>query len=49
MVVLAHQADSQTEARTKLEEVIDRGAALAKFREMISAQGGDPKIIDDPT
>lgn len=49
MVVLAHQAESLEEARAKLEAVIENGAALAKFKEMITAQGGDARVVDDPT
>ena len=35
------------EARRRVEEVVRSGAALARFREMIAAQGGDPSVIDD--
>jgi pyrimidine-nucleoside phosphorylase len=28
---------------------IDSGAALDKFRAMIEAQGGDPRVVDDPS
>ncbi len=31
-----------------LARQIDSGQALAKFREMVVAQGGDPAVIDDP-
>lgn len=30
------------------ERVIDDGSALERFRAMIEAQGGDPRVIDDP-
>ncbi|MEX1264178.1 MAG: thymidine phosphorylase [Actinomycetota bacterium] len=31
------------------ERAIDDGSALERFRAMIEAQGGDPRVIDDPT
>ncbi|HEX4382856.1 MAG TPA: thymidine phosphorylase [Myxococcales bacterium] len=36
------------DARQKLEAAISSGAALAKFRQLIEAQGGDPRVLDDP-
>ena len=35
--------------RARLEEALASGAALNKFREMVSAQGGDPAVADDPS
>ena len=49
MVVLAKKAATLAEARTKLEEVVANGSALEVFRQMIVAQGGDPRVIEDPT
>ncbi|MCU0496270.1 MAG: thymidine phosphorylase [Anaerolineae bacterium] len=40
-------ADHQ-DTRALLERQLSNGAAFAKFREMISAQGGDVRMIDDP-
>jgi len=37
------------EAKEYLKSVIKSGKALEKFRELIIAQGGDPKVIDDYT
>jgi pyrimidine-nucleoside phosphorylase len=48
MVVLAKQAATLEEARTMLEEALQSGKALAKFREMIRNQGGDDTVIDQP-
>lgn len=36
-------------ARTEAKRVVQDGSALAKFREMVVAQGGDPSVVDDPT
>jgi pyrimidine-nucleoside phosphorylase len=48
MVVLAKKADSLEEARQLLEEALHSGKALEKFRQMITDQGGDASVIDDP-
>lgn len=49
MVVIAKKAATLAEARAKLEEVVANGSALEVFRQMIVAQGGDPRVIEDPT
>ena len=49
MVVLAKKAKTLDEARQMLEEVIADGKALESFRQMVIAQGGDERVIDDPT
>jgi len=49
MVVLAGKANSEEEARTMLEEVIANGKALQVFKQFLSAQGGDPSVVDDVT
>lgn len=36
-------------SREKLDELLSSGAALEKFRRMIEAQGGDPRVVDDPS
>ncbi|WP_141501002.1 pyrimidine-nucleoside phosphorylase [Paenibacillus luteus] len=48
MVVFGGKADSIADARKLLEERISSGAALAKFKSFVSAQGGDPSIVDEP-
>ncbi|NDJ74655.1 MAG: thymidine phosphorylase [Chloroflexi bacterium] len=37
-----------SEAMAELSEMMDNGAGLAKFREMVAAQGGDVAYVDDP-
>lgn len=49
MVVLGKEAADLDEARSKLEEAMQSGKALAKLKEMIEVQGGDPTIVDDPS
>lgn len=41
LLLLAGVAPSEPEALATLQQTIDSGAALAKFREMVAAQGGD--------
>ncbi|MBC1997933.1 pyrimidine-nucleoside phosphorylase [Listeria marthii] len=48
MVVLAKKAATLDEARAKLIEVIENGAALEKFKTFLSNQGGDASIVDHP-
>ncbi|MDF7669171.1 pyrimidine-nucleoside phosphorylase [Lactobacillus sp. ESL0703] len=47
MVVLGQKAETVEEARKMLEETIADGSALARFKAMVIAQGGDSKVIDD--
>ena len=35
-------------ARKMLEAAISTGSGLTRFRELIQAQGGDPRVLDDP-
>ncbi len=48
MLLLAKVATTKDAARVQLEQSIASGAALEKFREMIVAQGGDARVIDEP-
>jgi pyrimidine-nucleoside phosphorylase len=48
MLLLAKVAANRAAARRMLEASIRSGAALAKFREIVSAQGGDVRAIDNP-
>lgn len=48
MLVLSGVADDRETARTSLETALASGAALAKFQEWVGAQGGDPRVVDDP-
>jgi len=49
MLVLGKVASTIQEARTKVANSIVSGDALAKMKEMIEAQGGDPSVVDDYT
>jgi len=49
MLLLAGVVQTPAQARARLEGVLDRGEALARFREMVRAQGGDPAVADHPS
>ncbi|MCL4148210.1 UNVERIFIED_CONTAM: hypothetical protein GTU68_055873 [Idotea baltica] len=48
MLVLGEVAKNHDEAVKKLKQLISSGQALEKFKEFVSAQGGDSKVIDQP-
>jgi pyrimidine-nucleoside phosphorylase len=48
MLVLAGVSDSSQEAARRIEQVLDDGSALERFRQIVRAQGGDPRVCDDP-
>ncbi len=48
MVARAGLAPSVTKARRLVDEMLATGAGLRKFGELITAQGGDARVIDDP-
>jgi thymidine phosphorylase len=47
MLVLGGLAASNSEARAKLESAVSSGLALEKLAEMIVAQDGDPRVLED--
>ncbi|KRL96318.1 pyrimidine-nucleoside phosphorylase [Limosilactobacillus equigenerosi] len=47
MVVFGRKASDLATARQLLEQTIADGSALAKFKAMVVAQGGDGRVIDD--
>lgn len=49
MLLLAGRADTLFQAHDMLQKALDSGAGLEKLREMIMAQGGNPKVCDDVT
>ncbi|MCJ7657504.1 MAG: pyrimidine-nucleoside phosphorylase [Candidatus Atribacteria bacterium] len=48
MLKLGGAAKNYEEGRNRLEKILKDGTAFSKFKEMIAAQGGNPKIIDKP-
>ncbi len=52
MLKLAGRGEAFTDeaaTRQQLEDALSSGRALAKFREMVQAQGGDVRVVDDPS
>lgn len=48
MLMLSNVDDSLDAARKRLRKVLDSGQGLESFRRNVSAQGGDPRVCDDP-
>ncbi|MDT5155971.1 MAG: pyrimidine-nucleoside phosphorylase [Acidobacteriota bacterium] len=48
MVALSGIAGSLEAARERVTRALDTGAALERFRRNVEAQGGDPRVCDDP-
>lgn len=48
MAYLGGVGESLEDARQKLEENIQNGKALEKFKTFIEAQGGNPEVVDRP-
>jgi thymidine phosphorylase len=49
MLVLGGVAANRDDARRRMEVAISSGKAAAKFQQIIEAQGGDPRVLDDPS
>jgi pyrimidine-nucleoside phosphorylase len=47
MLLLGKVATAPSKARAQLENAISSGTALARFRDLVTAQGGDAGVIDD--
>ena len=48
MLVVGGAAPDLAAARAQAERVLASGAALERFRRIVEAQGGDPRVADDP-
>jgi pyrimidine-nucleoside phosphorylase len=49
MLVLAAVATTREAAHVLMKDAISSGRALLKFEEIVSAQGGDPAVVRDPS
>jgi thymidine phosphorylase len=47
MLVLGKVADDLADADRRAREAIRTGAALERFRQIVEAQSGDPRVVDD--
>jgi pyrimidine-nucleoside phosphorylase len=48
MLLLGGVASDRDDARRRMEVAISSGRAARKFQDIIEAQGGDPRVVDDP-
>ena len=48
MLVVGGVSPTHAAARARAEQALESGAALDKFRAIVGAQGGDPRVADDP-
>ena len=48
MLLVGGVAPTIAAARARATQLLDSGEALQKFRAMVAAQGGDPRVADDP-
>ena len=49
MLVLSHVDESLEAARSRLQKIVESGQALECFRKNVEAQGGEPRVCDDPS
>lgn len=49
MLLAAGVEQTSTKARKKLENALGSGLAAEKFEQVIEAQGGNPKVVEDPS
>ncbi len=49
MLTLAQGVAPSGAERTHLQHALESGKALAKFQELVKAQGGDPRVVDRPS
>jgi pyrimidine-nucleoside phosphorylase len=49
MLVLGKAARNQADGDRQAQLAIKSGAGLERFRRIIEMQGGDPRVVDDPT
>jgi len=49
MLLMGGAAADRDEARRRMEVAISSGTAAARFQQIIEAQGGDPRVVEDPS
>jgi len=48
MLMLGGAASSRSDAESAIRRAIASGAGLARLRQIVEAQGGDPRVVDEP-
>jgi len=49
MLLLSDPSDPQASVRKRARETLSSGAALDRFVRLVEAQGGDPRVVEDPS
>jgi pyrimidine-nucleoside phosphorylase len=49
MLRLSHMVPTLAAGEARIAQALDDGSALAKFRALVQAHGGDPRVCDDPS
>jgi pyrimidine-nucleoside phosphorylase len=49
MLLLAGVEGDPVSARSRLEKLLDSGRALERFRKFVEAQGGEARVVDEPS
>jgi pyrimidine-nucleoside phosphorylase len=49
MLALGGLARDETQGKKMAEEALDSGKALLRFRDLVRAQGGDVRYVDEPS
>lgn len=49
MLLMGGVAATRDDARRRMEVAISSGKAATRFQQIIEAQGGDPRVVDDPS
>jgi pyrimidine-nucleoside phosphorylase len=49
MAWLAERVETPEAGASLMQEMLDKGLGAAKFKQLIAAQGGDPRVVDDPS
>jgi pyrimidine-nucleoside phosphorylase len=47
LLVLGEVAETMSQARRRVKELVERGLAFRKFQEVVAAQGGDVQALED--
>lgn len=48
MLLAGGEVDDVQAGERAIEKVLDDGSALERFRQLVEAQDGDPRVVDDP-
>ncbi|MBI3926673.1 MAG: thymidine phosphorylase [Armatimonadetes bacterium] len=49
LIMMSRLAEDQNSARARVRQLIDSGKAVEKLQQWLEAQGGDPRVAEDPS